>query len=52
MNPREVSKQRELGQQYGLYGPLAIFSGTSNPSLAEEVAARIALLVAERTCSI
>lgn len=41
MNPREVSKQRELGQQYGLYGPLAIFSGTSNPSLAEEVAARL-----------
>ncbi len=41
MNPREVSKQRELGQQYGLYGPLAIFSGTSNPTLAEEVAARL-----------
>jgi len=51
MNPREVSKQRELGQQYGLYGPLAIFGGTSNPGLAEEVAAKLGRRLGKATIS-
>jgi ribose-phosphate pyrophosphokinase len=34
----EISAQRERGEQYGLYGPLAIFSGTANPQLAQEIA--------------
>lgn len=37
----EISEQRERGQQYGLYGPLAIFSGTANPELAQDVADRL-----------
>ncbi len=38
---REISEQREHGEQYGLYGPLAIFSGTANPDLALEIADRL-----------
>lgn len=38
---REISKQRDRGEQYGLYGPLAIFGGTSNPELAQEIADRL-----------
>jgi ribose-phosphate pyrophosphokinase len=34
----EISAQRERGQQYGLYGPLAIFGGTANPELTVEIA--------------
>jgi ribose-phosphate pyrophosphokinase len=33
-----VSERRERKELYGLYGPLAIFSGTSNPDLAQEIA--------------
>ena len=36
-----ISEQRDRGQQYGLYGPLAIFSGTANPELAQEIAHRL-----------
>lgn len=39
MSLEEISLQRDEGRQYGLYGPLAIFSGTANPELALEVAA-------------
>lgn len=35
---RWVSKERDRRGQYGLYGPLAIFSGTANPELALEIA--------------
>jgi ribose-phosphate pyrophosphokinase len=38
---REISKRRDRKEQYGLYGPLAIFSGTANPALAQEIAARL-----------
>jgi ribose-phosphate pyrophosphokinase len=38
MNMEKISAQRDLGRQYGLYGPLAIFSGTANPELAREIA--------------
>jgi ribose-phosphate pyrophosphokinase len=38
---REISERRERGEQYGLYGPLAIFSGTANPALAQEIATRL-----------
>ena len=41
MNMEEISAQRERGEQYGLYGPLAIFSGTANPQLAQEIADRL-----------
>ncbi len=41
MDMEEISAQRERGQQYGLYGPLAIFSGTANPELAQEIAGRL-----------
>ena len=34
----EISALRDRGHQYGLYGPLAIFGGTSNPELALEIA--------------
>jgi ribose-phosphate pyrophosphokinase len=37
----EISRQRDRKEQYGLYGPLAIFSGTANPALAEEIAAKL-----------
>jgi ribose-phosphate pyrophosphokinase len=36
-----VSERRERKEQYGLYGPLSILSGTANPQLAEEVAGRL-----------
>jgi ribose-phosphate pyrophosphokinase len=38
---QEISEQRERGKMYGLYGPLAIFSGTSNPALAQEIAQKL-----------
>jgi ribose-phosphate pyrophosphokinase len=34
----QISALRDRGHQYGLYGPLAIFSGTANPELAVEIA--------------
>jgi ribose-phosphate pyrophosphokinase len=38
---REISEQRDRKRQYGLYGPLAVFSGTANPELALEIAERL-----------
>jgi len=38
---QEISEQRERGEMYGLYGPLAIFSGTANPELAQEIAKKL-----------
>jgi ribose-phosphate pyrophosphokinase len=38
---KEISRQRDRKEQYGLYGPLTIFSGTANPALAEEIATRL-----------
>jgi ribose-phosphate pyrophosphokinase len=34
----EISSKRDRRRQYGLYGPLAVFSGTANPELAQEIA--------------
>jgi ribose-phosphate pyrophosphokinase len=39
MDMERISVQRDQGKQYGLYGPLTIFSGTANPELAREIAA-------------
>ncbi len=36
-----ISEQRERREQYGLYGPLTILSGTANPELALEIAQRL-----------
>jgi len=41
MSMEEISEQRDRGRQYGLYGPLAIFSGTANPELAQGIAQRL-----------
>ena len=41
MDMERISAQRDRGQQYGLYGPLAIFTGTANPALALEIAQRL-----------
>ena len=38
---QEISEKRDRREQYGLYGPLAIFSGTANPALALEIAGRL-----------
>jgi ribose-phosphate pyrophosphokinase len=38
---REISKQRDRGKLYGLYGPLAVFSGSANPGLAQEIADKL-----------
>jgi ribose-phosphate pyrophosphokinase len=38
---RRISEERDRRGQYGLYGPLAIFSGTANPELALEIADRL-----------
>ncbi|MGC9333017.1 MAG: ribose-phosphate diphosphokinase [Anaerolineae bacterium] len=38
---RDISEQRDRGEQYGLYGPLAVFSGSANPELAQEVADKL-----------
>jgi ribose-phosphate pyrophosphokinase len=38
MDMARISAQRDQGRQYGLYGPLSIFSGTANPELAQEIA--------------
>jgi ribose-phosphate pyrophosphokinase len=38
---REISEQRDRGELYGLYGPLAIFSGSANPELAQEIADKL-----------
>jgi len=41
MDMQEISTQRDLGRQYGLYGPLSILGGTANPELAKQIAARL-----------
>jgi len=41
MNMEKISVRRDLGQQYGLYGPISIFTGTANPELAQEIATRL-----------
>jgi len=43
MDPKmhEISLKRDRGEQYGLYGPLAIYGGTANPDLAQEVADKL-----------
>ena len=41
MQMKQISEERDRGRQYGLYGPLTIFSGTANPELAQEIAARL-----------
>jgi ribose-phosphate pyrophosphokinase len=41
MDMEQISAERDRGGQYGLYGPLAIFSGTGNPELAQEIADRL-----------
>jgi ribose-phosphate pyrophosphokinase len=41
MNMEKISVQRDLGRQYGLYGPISIFTGTANPELAQEIATRL-----------
>jgi ribose-phosphate pyrophosphokinase len=41
MSMTKISLERDRGRQYGLYGPLAIFSGTANPQLAQEIADRL-----------
>jgi len=41
MDMERISVQRDHGKQYGLYGPLTVFSGTANPQLAREVAAHL-----------
>jgi len=46
---REISHQRDRGELYGLYGPLAIFSGTANPELAQEIADRLGRRLGEVT---
>ncbi len=38
MSMTRISQERDHGRQYGLYGPLAIFSGTANPELARQIA--------------
>lgn len=38
---QEISERRERREQYGLYGPMAIFSGTANPGLAQEIADKL-----------
>jgi ribose-phosphate pyrophosphokinase len=41
MRMKQISEERDHGRQYGLYGPLTIFSGTANPELAQEIADRL-----------
>jgi ribose-phosphate pyrophosphokinase len=41
MQMREISERRDRKRQYGLYGPLVVFSGTANPELAQEIAGRL-----------
>lgn len=41
MDMEKISAQRDLGLQYGLYGPLTVFSGTANPELAKQIADRL-----------
>ncbi len=38
MSMAKISQERDGGRQYGLYGPLTIFSGTANPGLARQIA--------------
>lgn len=38
MSMEKISAARDRRQQYGLYGPLAILSGTANPDLARQIA--------------
>ncbi len=41
MSMKAISQERDKRRQYGLYGPLAIFTGTANPELAKEIADRL-----------
>jgi ribose-phosphate pyrophosphokinase len=41
MSMTQISRERDQRRQYGLYGPLAIFSGTANPRLAQQIADRL-----------
>ena len=41
MSMTKISQERDRRRQYGLYGPLAIFSGTANPELAQQIADRL-----------
>ena len=41
MSMTKISQERDQRRQYGLYGPLAIFSGTANPELAQQIADRL-----------
>jgi ribose-phosphate pyrophosphokinase len=41
MDMERISVERDRGKQYGLYGPLTVFSGTANLELAREVATRL-----------
>jgi ribose-phosphate pyrophosphokinase len=41
MSMKKISHERDRRRQYGLYGPLAIFSGTANPELAQQIADRL-----------
>jgi ribose-phosphate pyrophosphokinase len=43
MNQRmqTISERRDRGEQFGLYGPLTVLSGTANPGLAEEIATEL-----------
>jgi ribose-phosphate pyrophosphokinase len=45
----EISSERDQGRQYGLYGPMAVFSGTANPELAQEIAANLGLELGKAT---
>jgi ribose-phosphate pyrophosphokinase len=46
---QQISEQRDRGEQYGLYGPLAVFSGTANPALAQEIADELHMSLGEVT---
>ncbi len=41
MKAETISARRDRGEQYGLYGPMAIFGGTANPELAQQIAGRL-----------
>jgi ribose-phosphate pyrophosphokinase len=49
MKMEEISAKRDRKEQYGLYGPLAIFSGTANPALAKEIADRLGTTLGQVT---
>ena len=41
MSMKMISQERDRRRHYGLYGPLAIFSGTANPEQAQQLADRL-----------